>query len=480
MTQSLQVQVCRDKGPVLLQLMAQRVLQGAPHFTHIHLTPALFPDFLYLTSISSLQIQSLSLTNIDTTSGAEVLWTLPLGLNRLKIQSGNGIEQLYMVIDNIGKEAPWALSHLTDLTVVNVKLRREEEVKIGKLVKRMGNLERLEIVECEVGTRECEVIGEALIRLAGLQHLSLSCNPIYDSGLILLSPFLPRLSSLHLSSCHLSKSGLTSLFSSFPHTIHTLDISSNALVGEAMEGFEIYAGNLRGIEKLDISGNDMGPEGVQYLVVFVRTVTALIWLNLNCNYIGSVGFAYLLTAYYMRHLDAGNRERPCLEHLGVSLNDIETRGLSKLAPQLQQFFCIKDLDLSMNHFGAAGAAVLSPILPYFPNLTHLNLSDNCLHNSGVASLSPAFSHLPYLHTLLLSANSISRKGIKTLVKSVQVLPGLCTLGLAGNPLCDTDISLLLSELWACAELKQIDITACPVSQEARLSLAARFPSVYSN
>jgi len=291
---------CRAKGSALLQIVSQRLLQGHSRLSHLSLTVS---DFLYLLTSSAIQICSLHLHFIDSTSGAEDLWRLPIGLKRLWIEGGNGIEQLYQSVDELGKKQPWALADLQTLRLEGVRVDRDGEVKVGKVVKRLRVLERLELVNCGVANVHCEALGEALLRLPSLGALSLDCNPLHDSGLLLLSTALPSLLSLSLNSCQISKVGLTALLASLSATTETLELASNALAGEAMEGFEVYARNLQGIQKLDLSGNDIGPEGVQHLVSFLRTVKKLKSLRLNCNYIGCVGFAYMLTAYYMRHLD---------------------------------------------------------------------------------------------------------------------------------------------------------------------------------
>lgn len=465
---------CREKGSVLIQLISQRLLQGKTFLSHLRLSSSLFSEFLYLLTSSPVTIRFLHLHCVDSTSGAEVLWRLPVGLKKLWIEGGSGVEQLYETMDIVGKEDTWALCELKELRLEGVRMDREGEVKVGKLVKRLKGLERLELVNCGIESRECEVLGEALLRLPSLLSLSLSSNSLRDSGMLLLSSVLPNLLSLSLNCCHLSKSGLTALLSSLPASTATLELASNALAGEGMEAFEIYAERLRGLQTLDVSGNDMGPEGMQHLVLFLRTVNALKTLRLDCNYIGSIGFAYMLTAFYMRHLDAGARGKAALEVLGLSMNDLEAGALSKLAPQLQQLYEVKQLDLSTNHIGPVGAATLSPVLPYFPNLQCLNLNDTSLHDSGLTSLSVSLRRLPYLRTLLLGSNSITTRGLRALTREIKSLPELEELGLAGNQIGDSAVDLVLEDLWACLELRTIDFTNCPLSLQTLTRLAPRF------
>lgn len=148
--------------------------------------------------------------------------------------------------------------------------------------------------------------------LAGLRHLSLSCNPLCVEGAEALaeSPYLTKLEVLNLPGCGIGEAGLRALASA-PGLRHLreLNLPQNRLDNGSASAI-IASRHFKRLRSLGLFGNHLGDAGARALA-HGRNLESLSKLDLGLNRIGPTGGRALADSPFLTHLNSlylgGNR-----------------------------------------------------------------------------------------------------------------------------------------------------------------------------
>ena len=196
------------------------------------------------------------------------------------------------------------------------------------------------------------------ISTKSLLFLDISSNKLGDKGCRALSSFfqLPNaLSNLNISSCLLSNSNLSRLFSALgsrKQTLVGLNISSNAINIEGTESIKRYLmTDLCSMQSLNLSWNELGSGGGKLIAEALKKNTSLLSLDLSANGIPDDAGQIIIS-----HLSSPTCT---LQDLNLSRNKIGSRTCFVLAKICRhRMNALQKINLSCNPLGEPGARVL--------------------------------------------------------------------------------------------------------------------------
>ncbi|XP_048224960.1 NACHT, LRR and PYD domains-containing protein 5 [Perognathus longimembris pacificus] len=165
-------------------------------------------------------------------------------------------------------------------------------------------LQRLVLNHCHLGVTSCGFLAFILLNNSSLTHLSLSMNPLQDSGLQLLCEALQgpscRLQGLEVASCNLTSASCKSLARVLGQSKHlrSLDLATNALgdsgVATLCEGLKAEHGSLR---RLGLEACGLTSDCCAMLSSTLSRNKNLTSLNLLRNDFSPLGVTMLCSAF---------------------------------------------------------------------------------------------------------------------------------------------------------------------------------------
>ncbi|XP_051796789.1 NACHT, LRR and PYD domains-containing protein 14-like isoform X3 [Acanthochromis polyacanthus] len=338
-------------------------------------------------------------------------------------------------------------------------------------------LKTLRLQGCGLSEITCDSLVSSLkSNPSHLEHLDLSNNNLYDSGVKHLSGFVESpdciLKTLRLQGCGLSEISCDSLVSALksnPSHLEHLDLRNNKLKDSGVKhlsGFvespdcilktlrlqgcglsEITCDSLVSslksnpshLEHLDLSNNNLYDSGVKHLSGFVESPDCILkTLRLESCYLSKISCDSLVSAL---------KSNPShLEHLDLSNNNLQESSVKHLLDLVESPDCsLKTLRLEECSLSEISCDSLVSALKSNPShLEHLDLSENNLKDSGVKHLS-GFVESPdcILKTLRLMSCSLSEISCDSLVSALKSNPShLKHLDLSFNQLQDSGVKHL--------------------------------------
>ncbi|XP_051796541.1 NACHT, LRR and PYD domains-containing protein 12-like isoform X4 [Acanthochromis polyacanthus] len=339
-------------------------------------------------------------------------------------------------------------------------------------------LETLRLESCRLSGISCESLVSALkSNPSHLKNLVLSFNHLQDSGVKHLCGFLEnpdcRLKNLRLRDCSLSKiscDSLVSALTSNPSHLEHLDLSNNKLKYSGVKhlcGFlenpdcrlktlglwgcslpdiscdclnSALKSNPSLLTELNLSYNkELQDSGVKHLCGFLE--------NPDCRLESLRLWCCSLSEISCDSLNSALKSNPSyLEHLDLSLNQLQDSGVKHLCGFLENPDCIlKTLSLSVCSLSEISCDSLNSALKSNPShLKHLDLNCNQLQDSGVKHLC-GFLENPdcRLETLRLRDCSLSEISCESLYSALKFNPShLKHLDLRNNQLLDSGVKHL--------------------------------------
>ena len=211
---------------------------------------------------------------------------------------------------------------------------------------------------------------ELLMNCKNLCYLNLSNNPILSSECGVLAKALKHctcIQELHLRGSGIGSRGVVDLADVIScKGLYHLDLSYNHF-GTA--GLISLSGLLKNtnIKILELSRNGIDSRGAAALVDILNSVSGTLrTLKFKENDVG----------FYARSFGVGLRKCIHLVELDLSVNMINSQGMSHLAEGLKYCTDLEVLDLSYNNITSDGATTIVAIMDSCNNLKDLNLSSN--------------------------------------------------------------------------------------------------------
>jgi Ran GTPase-activating protein (RanGAP) involved in mRNA processing and transport len=220
-------------------------------------------------------------------------------------------------------------------------------------------LERLSIINAEIGPKETGILGACISSNICLKELYLSENNIGNEGVFELCRELKHNTSLTV---------------------------------------------------LDLRSNSIDSHGAIALKTLIESHNSLTHLYVGSNLLGCVGVSLLAS---------GLIQNSRIRVLDLSDNGIEAAGACVLAQILSYNPRLEDLNLSLNCVGDQGVIALSAVLEENINLARLGLRRNQISNVGAGVLAKRLPLMRGLRELVLTKNSIDGEGAEMLLAGLR-------------------------------------------------------------
>ena len=298
------------------------------------------------------------------------------------------------------------------------------------------NLLKLELSYFDLTGKCAAFIAESLHHSPNLHELCLSGNPLH-SGVSHLAENLhhvPQLTELELVEVQMGEKECAALASSLQYLkkLERLDMSNNALGHGIIE----LAKNLNSVPNLTwlkLSDTSIGEDEASALACALKDVPELSILSLGSNPLGR-GVMDLV-----QHLCSVPKPKkdlsPCLDGVQMTkLTDLELHsGVSHLAENLYHVPQLTKLELVEVQMGEKECAALAASLQYLNKLKKLNMSHNALGH-GIIELAKNLNSVPNLTQLDLSDTNMGEDEASALARALKDVPELSGLDLGWNPL----------------------------------------------
>ena len=317
------------------------------------------------------------------------------------------------------------------------------------------NLHRLDLYNCNLTGKCAASIAESLHHSPNLHGLCLSSNPLH-SGVSHLAENLHhvrQLTELELVEVQMGEKECAALASSLQYLkkLEILDMSNNAL-GHGIIELAKNLNSVPNLKRLKLSGTNIGEDEASALACALKDVPELSILSLGSNPLGR-GVMDLV-----QHLCSVPKPKedlsPCLDGVQMTkLTELELQDVkmgekecAALAASLQYLNKLKKLDMSNNVLGH-GIIELAKNLNSVPTLTTMYLENTNMGEDEASALARALKDAPELRSLSLESNPLGR-GVRDLVQHLSSVPKLkfLYLYLGGVPMTKTELKMLLSAL----------------------------------
>jgi len=277
-----------------------------------------------------------------------------------------------------------------------------------------------------------------LSEFIGLRHLEVGAIPFYhmDQFVNALS-HIPQLEIFKYSNNfidHYSALQLKFLFDLWSNTLHTLELSHNALSKRILVLTPVFP-KLRRLQSLTISSNGIHKDGGIQLAKSLYSLSELKEIHMDNNQMGLGGIMF---APLIHHL-------PQLEIMNLSSNQLGPVGLRMFAKRIR-FESESESELSSQRFSLS-------------TLRCLDLSWNCLDSNPISISSSSFFSLQYLTSLNLSRNFMGVEGALSLSKCLLFLTQLQVLQLSSCKLKNEGFCLLSHCFSSLTNLRQMDLSS---------------------
>ncbi|CAG9322598.1 PPP1R37_7 [Blepharisma stoltei] len=308
---------------------------------------------------------------------------------------------------------------------------------LGSVLKRDESYCQLLLGKNVIGDKGAIVLGNSLQKNASIIHIDISSNDINPEGAKSFFDSIanhPTIVSLNMSSSeglHRNRIGNTG---SEPlrnllkqnKSLAFLNVSRTALGPDGIEFIIEGLQNNESLLSLDISNNMLDAKSIENLC-FSLVTSKVIELNLSGNNLGSAGCDHLQTML------CGGLSMACyLQKLDVSYNEINFKGLAKLANGLRNNTILRTLNLEGNPLCGNSSTGVFTLIAGNVAIQNLNLNSCQLGDEGVNKLSEALDSNKVLLKLFLASNDIDDNGGLVIADGLEKNYTLKQLDLSNN------------------------------------------------
>ena len=315
-----------------------------------------------------------------------------------------------------------------------------------------GELQCVEISNCNLQKSEFVSITKALENCKELQSLDFSSNVITDDVVANVAVVIEKchlIKDLRLQNCQLQYAGVQKIIESMVKKtcLNYIDFSDNAITDQCAANVIINNRNLR---KLSFSNCKLQSTGCHQLFQAMAKITSLVYLDLSKNLITDVAvdsFASII------HQNSG------LEYLNISgcfdiANDFE-----KVTRSLVILKLLTHLDLSCNVINYASADNIAIIISNNAFLEDLDLSQCEIQKFTFPKIIIALQNIHHLKYLYLNSNAVVYEEATEIATVVSKNPFLEKVVLSSCNLTEKEMKAILSSLRNHTSLQHIDISS---------------------
>ena len=161
----------------------------------------------------------------------------------------------------------------------------------------------------------------------------------------------------------------------------------------------------------------------------------------------------------------------CIEDLGIGYNNLQDRGIAKLAKVLLTG-SLQKLGLQCNNITEAAADDIANVVSHNTNLTSINLNKNNLKSAGVKKVARALQCISTLTKLSLSDNSINKDAANDIAAVLSHNTNLKGLELSRNYLQSEGAISIAQGLCNTTSLQHLALQNNDITDEAADDIAA--------
>ena len=349
-------------------------------------------------------LELLGLANNDLQSSADVVLQALQGVTKLKtlnLDNNNMTSKVAEDLAGVIKSNPC----LEQLGVANNDLKSSADVVLRAL-QGITKLRALGLDNNNMTSKVAEDLAAVIRSNPCLEQLLLANNDLKSSADVVLQAL----------------QGVTKL--------KTLNLDNNNMTSEVAEDLAAVIISNRCLEQLGLGNNDL-KSSADVVLQALQGVAKLKTLNLDNNNMTSE------VAEDLAEVIIRNR---CLEQLGLANNDLKSSAVVVLQA-LQGVTKLKTLDLNNNNMTSEVAEDLAGVIKSNPCLEHLGLANNDLQSSADVVLQ-ALQGVTKLKTFNLGNNNMTSEVAEDLAAVIKSNPCLEQLWLANNDLQSSAVVIL--------------------------------------
>ena len=351
---------------------------------------------------------------------------------------------------------------------------------IAEVLKTNIKIEELVLVKLGLNKDGISLVADSLLanKLAAINTLNLSHNPLEDKGLQSLANWIGNLNrglvKLNLNSCSGNKVGTQAICAALKKNVHMtstllyFDISNNKLEADGSSALASFLASPNSLKYLLLSNSNANMDIL--LSAIMRGCNELVKIDLSLN-----KFTKKELPTLQKYLTATT----LLNNINISATSFPVECIKEFLESIGSNPYLKDAVIYMaeNKLGIAGARVLASLADKINNVVYLDLSDNDFGDEGLGIVTEGLRYNNSLKHLSLDKNY---KG-KTKTKSnfmdglISLLDSDCpleSLSIAGAPKLElkTDILPLLAVLGTNTSLKALDISGNQIGSKGASAL----------
>ena len=318
------------------------------------------------------------------------------------------------------------------------------------------SIKQLSLAANKVGVEAINVLSECL-KESSLEHLTLSYNPLGESGALALNSAieadtLTKLTDLQLKNCSLRDTqAFVSLLQVLPDhcpNLKQLDICENVIESPILAGESIgrLIQNHKNLSELYANEISLGDEGMKMLTDVLCTGSSaaqISILSIKNNSIWSKGISLLANCIKSSHLSIS-------DGLYVDGNSIELKGALSLGEVMNiKSVSMSDCQLTTSAQDSSRQSVIEELSKVPPALLcqELILDGNCFTGEDMHVLAEFVKICPKLKSLSCTRCRINSEDLKYLLTNPNCsLIGLETWSLQNNDLDDKGCSQLVTTM----------------------------------
>ena len=396
-------------------------------------------------------------------------------ISTLTILCMNDNNITYKVTDYIAA----AISHNIYLQEFNIggnKLGDTGIVNIAGGLQCISTLTKLYIYDNNITYKAADDIAAAISCNTELQEFDINTNNLQAAGTMKIAKALQGID-----------------------TLTKININDNNITFEAANDIAVTISKNIHLQEFDLGRNDFQEKGTVIIAKALQNISELTKLYIHDNNIThseANSFADDIAAVIMCNTQ--------MEELDVSENDLHAMEIIKIAKSLQHICTLKKMCISKNNITDKAANDITDVIKCNPHLQEFDISVNSLQTRGVTRIAKSLQNISMLTKLHINNNNITDEaayviadiilcnsnleefytgsnnlqtvGAMKIIKALQKISSLKTLYMGNNNITDVvanDIAAVIS----CNKIQELDVSDNNLKTTGAIKLARALQNI---